>query len=107
LNGGASELTALHDLSESRASLEVRAQPGAKQSAVAGTWNGKLKIAVRAPAEDGRANAEIVRVLASALGLARSGVELVRGEHARIKVFHIALSADEARRRLREHLPPE
>lgn len=107
MSGGAEELTALRALSATHCALEVRAQPGARRSGVSGTWNGKLKVAVRAPAESGRANAELVLVLASALGLERSGIELSRGEHGRIKVFSLALPALEARRRLHEHLLSE
>jgi uncharacterized protein (TIGR00251 family) len=69
------------------AMLAVRAQPGARKSIVVGTHAGALKVAVRAPAEDGRANAALVEVLSDWLGLKRIQVELARGRATREKVF--------------------
>lgn len=80
--------------------LDVRAQPGAKRTAFAGEWNGLPKFAVAAPPEDGKANAALTELLAKSLGLRPAQVELVRGATARIKVFRLALSADETLLRL-------
>jgi len=80
--------------------LEVRAQPGAKRTAFAGEWNGLPKYVVAAPPEDGKANAALVEFVAQSLGLRPAQVELVRGATARIKVFRLSLSAEEALRRL-------
>ena len=78
------------------ATLAVRAQPGAKKTAVLGEQAGALKVAVTAPPEDGRANAALVEVLRDWLGLKRSQVELAGGATNRNKVFLIrGLSADE------------
>lgn len=85
--------------------VEVRAQPGAKRSGLVGTWNGRLKIAVRAPAEDGRANEELASVLADLLGLRPRDLVLARGASGRLKEFQVALAADVVRARLRERLP--
>lgn len=84
--------------------VAVRAQPGAKRSGITGLWNGHLKIAVRAPAEDGRANGELLEVLADALGLRRSSVELESGERARLKRVRVACRADVVRARLLSQL---
>ncbi len=70
--------------------LGVRAQPGAKRSEVAGLWNGHVKVCVRAPAEDGRANDEVLDVLADFLELPRRALELERGQRARVKLVRIA-----------------
>ena len=67
-------------------------------------WNGRLKIAVRSPAQDGRANEELIEVLAGALGLARRELCLVSGEKNRLKEFSLPLSVEEARRRIHEQL---
>ena len=48
--------------------LPVRAQPGARRNGVQGEQAGALKVAVTAPAQDGRANAALVEVLREALG---------------------------------------
>jgi len=48
---------------------------------------GTLKVAVTAPPDKGRANEAIVEVLAEALGLKRSQIELVSGPTSRQKKF--------------------
>lgn len=54
-----------------------------------------------APPEAGRANAEVVELLASALELPVRDVELVTGARGRDKIVEIrGLDADEAERRL-------
>jgi hypothetical protein len=71
--------------------LAVRAQPGAKKTAIAGVYGegaaAQLKIAVHAPPLEGRANAALIAFLAERFGLPKSSVELVSGELSRSKVF--------------------
>ena len=71
--------------------LAVRAQPGAKKTAIAGIYGGgatvQLKIAVQAPPVEGRANEALIRFLAETFGVAKRSVELVSGELSRSKVF--------------------
>jgi uncharacterized protein len=65
--------------------LPVRAQPGARKTAVLGEQAGALKVAVTAPPEDGRANQALAATLREALGLKRSQVELLSGATSRDK----------------------
>jgi uncharacterized protein len=71
--------------------LAVRAQPGAKKTAVAGTYGegveAQLRIAVHAPPIEGRANAALLAFLAETFSLPRSAVELLSGASSRSKVF--------------------
>lgn len=71
--------------------LVVRAQPGAKQTAITGIYGegaaAQLKIAVHAPPIEGRANAALISFLAELFDLPRHSVELVTGELSRSKVF--------------------
>ena len=71
--------------------LGVRAQPGARRRGASGVWNGMLKVGIAAPAEDGRANEELVRTLAEILGVRAADVRLLQGERSRTKRFRIAL----------------
>lgn len=87
--------------------LWVRAQPGASRSGIVGIWNASLKVAVRAPAEDGRANAELLEVLAAALGLRPRDLELASGATARDKQVLAPLSAARARELLLAALPQD
>jgi len=71
--------------------LAVRAQPGAKKTAITGVYGegaaAQLKIAVHAPPLEGRANQALITFLAEALGVAKNAVELKSGELSRSKVF--------------------
>jgi uncharacterized protein (TIGR00251 family) len=82
--------------------LQIRAKPRAKKSRVlGGREDGALEVALAAPPVDGAANDELVRVLASALGIPRRNVEILRGETAQTKLVAIhGLPADEITSRL-------
>jgi uncharacterized protein (TIGR00251 family) len=71
--------------------LAVRAQPGAKKTAVTGVYgegaSAQLKIAVHAPPLEGRANAALIAFLAETFSVPKNSVELVTGELSRSKVF--------------------
>jgi uncharacterized protein (TIGR00251 family) len=71
--------------------LAVRAQPGAKKTAITGVYGegtaAQLKIAVHAPPLEGRANQALIAFLAERLGVAKNAVELKSGELSRSKVF--------------------
>lgn len=69
--------------------LAVRAQPRAKRPGMRGVSDGRLKIAVAAPAEDGRANSALLEYLADMAGVPRKAVSLVSGSTAREKVIDI------------------
>ena len=99
------EALTLRPLSNQACLLAVRAQPGAKRSGLVGVWNGRLKIALRAPAQDGRANAELIKVLADLLGLQRKNLALKSGEKNRLKEIVLPLGIEDARRLLNELLP--
>jgi hypothetical protein len=71
--------------------LAVRAQPGAKRTAITGVYGegaaAQLKIAVHAPALEGRANQALIAFLAESFSIPRNAVELTSGELSRSKVF--------------------
>ena len=71
--------------------LAVRAQPGAKKTAITGVYGegkaAQLKIAVQAPPIEGRANEALIAFLANVFSLPRKSVVLVSGDLSRSKVF--------------------
>ena len=69
--------------------VEVRAQPRARRTALA-CVGGALKVQVTAPAEDGRANAAVIDLLAAAWQLPKSTFAVTRGATSRDKVIGIA-----------------
>ena len=86
--------------------FEVHARPKASRSAICGARDGALDVRLAAPPVDGAANEELVRVIASALKIARRDVVLVRGATSKTKLVEVrGLAIDEVRIRLREATP--
>ena len=70
--------------------LRLRVAPGATRTGVVGRHGEAWKVRVAAPAEDGRANDAVVRLLAETLAVPRSSVELVSGHSARDKIVQLS-----------------
>lgn len=81
----AGELLALLD---DRQRLAVRVTPGARSEAVT-IEDGRVLVKVRAKPQDGAANDAVIRLLAHALGIAPSRVEMLRGATSREKLFRV------------------
>ncbi|MDR7461872.1 MAG: DUF167 family protein [Armatimonadota bacterium] len=69
--------------------LRVRVQPASRHEGIRGVRRDAVLVAVHAPPEGRRANEATRRVLASALGVSPSAVDLVRGQASRQKEFRI------------------
>ena len=65
--------------------IPVRAQPRARRHGIQGEHAGALRIAVTAPAQEGRANKALLEVLREALNLPSSAVEIIGGDKGRQK----------------------
>jgi uncharacterized protein (TIGR00251 family) len=81
------------------ARLRLRVSAGASRSRVLGSHGGALKLSVKAPPERGKANREVLALVAEAFGLAPSDVALVSGETSPDKVVRLPLAPAEAARR--------
>jgi hypothetical protein len=83
------------------ARLRLRVAPGARRSAVVGRHGDAWKLSVAAAPERGRANDQVVALLAAELGLRRPDVRLVAGLGGRDKVVELSgITVEEAERRL-------
>jgi len=70
-------------------SFQVRVQPRASKDEVAGEMGGALKVRLRAPAVEDRANEALVEFLAELLKTSRSAVSILGGERSRVKRIEI------------------
>jgi uncharacterized protein (TIGR00251 family) len=75
--------------------LDIKAQPGASKSCLAGTINGRLRVRIARVPEDGKANAELAALLSGLLGCAKREVRLVTGERSRLKTVALPASCFE------------
>ncbi len=74
---------------EGSVTLAVRVQPRASQDEIAGEWDGALKIRLRAPALEDRANEALCEFLAEVLKTPKSAVRILSGERRRTKRVEI------------------
>lgn len=68
--------------------LPLRVTPGARTECLA-VGAGGLQAKVRAKPQDGAANAAVIRLVAKALGVPPSRIELLRGDRSRDKLLKI------------------
>ncbi len=81
--------------------LRIRVVPGARRSEVVGRLGDAWKLRVQAPPERGKANGEVVALLARALGVPRSTVRVVHGHTTGDKVVEVdRLTIEDAERLL-------
>ena len=79
--------------------LRVHVQPRAASSELCGLHGDALKVRLNAPPVDGAANAALVELLASVLGVPRRAVRVVAGSASRAKTVEIdGVSVDAVRR---------
>ena len=81
------------DISEDAArgtvTFTVRVQPRASKDEIAGVMDGSLKIRLRAPALENRANEALMEFLADLLRIPKAAVRIQSGEHSRMKRVEI------------------
>jgi uncharacterized protein (TIGR00251 family) len=82
----------LHALLSPVGTLDVRVTPKASAERITveqidGT--ARLRIHVTAAPEDGKANKAVLKLLAKALGVPKSALEIIRGETSRDKVVRV------------------
>jgi len=86
--------------------LEIRVRPNASRNKVGGTVGNppRLVVAVQAPAVDGKANAAVIKELATAFDLRARDFTIVHGELARDKRLLVNGEGIELAKRLEELL---
>ena len=70
--------------------LQIRVLPNAKRNGWAGMWNGThYKVALHAPAVDGKANEALIDFLADFFQVPKRSISLVSGQTNRCKIIEI------------------
>jgi uncharacterized protein (TIGR00251 family) len=83
------------------ARLKVRVKPRASRTAIQDVVDEAIVVALAAPPVDGEANAALIRFLAEAVGVAKSGVVLANGAKSKTKILQFTgLDAMELGKRL-------
>jgi hypothetical protein len=69
--------------------ISLHVLPNAPKSQIVGTHNNKLKIKIKAPPVDGKANEAIVAFFSEYLGIAKSQINVDKGEKSKSKTILI------------------
>ncbi len=94
-----------HPVNSGRFRLPVKVVAGSSRSGIAGWLGDELRLKVTAPAERGKANAAVEKLLRDVLGLPATGVRIVAGGSSPRKIVEvIGLSESEVRRKLSDSL---
>src|SRR5215475_341141 len=75
--------------SAGRVTVSVRVQPRASRDEIAGVIDGALKIRLKAPAVENRANEALCDLLAVLLKTPKSAVRILSGERSRTKLVEL------------------
>ena len=70
--------------------FRVQVVPRASRSEIMGEHDGALRVRIAAPPVDGAANQELVRLVARALGVPRSAIEITAGHAGKLKTLRVA-----------------
>lgn len=69
--------------------LQLYLQPGSKTDRVDGLYADRLKVRVRAPAIENRANSSLIKFLSDQFAVPKSRIEISRGQQSRKKTIRI------------------
>jgi uncharacterized protein len=71
--------------------LTVRVRPSAKRSTIVDHDGQTVRVDLAAPAVEGRANDELIRILAEEFGVSKRRIRIIRGQNARTKLLEVEL----------------
>jgi len=93
----------IRDRNDGRIGFRVHVQPSTPEEKLLG-WNkaGELRIRLHSRPIGGKANKDLVRVLAGALGVKKGDVKIESGGRSRVKIVSVPRSARETLERLPE-----
>ena len=75
--------------SGSGVTFSVKVMPRASKNQIVGMEGDAVKVRLKAPPVDGKANEALVKFLAETLGVTRSQIEIVAGHGSRHKVVRV------------------
>jgi uncharacterized protein (TIGR00251 family) len=70
-------------------SVKIKVEPRSSKSGIVGMYGDALKVKLTSPPVEGKANRELVEVLAKASGVGKSDIEIVSGKSSKNKLVKI------------------
>lgn len=70
--------------------LNVKVLPNSSKNEICGMFENALKIKIKAPAVENKANVELIKFLAKEIGVAKTSMSVISGQTSKIKNIYIA-----------------
>ncbi len=69
--------------------LNVRVEPRSSRPGISGPYGDGIKVKLKSPPVDGRANTELIEILAKEYGIPKRDVDIVSGMNSKNKVVRL------------------
>ncbi len=79
---------------ENEITLKIKVEPSSSQSGIVGPYGDALKVKLTAPPVEGKANKELIELLAKELGIRKKDIEITSGQSSKNKTVKISNAND-------------
>jgi len=70
--------------------LKIKVEPRSSRSEVVGLYGDALKVKLTSPPVEGKANKELIEVLAGEFGISKKDVEIISGQSSKNKIVKLS-----------------
>lgn len=74
--------------------LKIKVEPRSSKSGIVGPYGDALKVKLTSPPVEGKANKELIEVLAKEFGIHKSDIEIISGQSSKNKTVKITGVSD-------------
>jgi len=78
--------------------LHIKAKPGKKENQISVTADGTINVKIKAPANDGKANEELIRFFSEKLKISKSKIKIISGFSSPFKKIEIDAEENSVRK---------
>ena len=76
-------------ISKKELTIKIKVEPRSSKSGVVGPYGDTLKVKLTSPPVEGKANKELIEVLAKAFGIAKKDIEIISGQSSKNKIVKL------------------
>ena len=76
-------------VSRKELTIKIKVEPRSSKSGVVGPYGDSLKVKLTSPPVEGKANKELIEVLAKEFGVAKKDIEIVSGQSSKNKIVKL------------------
>jgi uncharacterized protein (TIGR00251 family) len=69
--------------------VKIYVKPNSPKNSVEGFYNGRIKIKVCSPPQEGKANKELIDFISKKIGVSKKNIRIVSGEKSNLKEIEI------------------